>query len=158
MSDKITEVGQTLKKSLLLLKRDMDETLRPYDVTSAQMFVLATISKKEGDLTGADLARIGHISPQAAQTLIAGLEKRGWLSRERHPSNEKILLLELTKKGQNLIDKAVPERIKVFKKMMTGFSASELETFQGFLERFITNLESAPSSSAKAASKKSRGK
>ena len=157
MNDKLLEVAQTLKKSLLLLKRDMDASLSPYNLTSAQMFVLSSVARKTGPMTGADLARLGHISPQATQTLITGLEKRGFIERHKHSSNEKILLLDLTKKGQGLIEKASPERMKVFKKMMTGFSTAELETFQGSLERFIVNLESDPSLPVKMA-RKSRGK
>lgn len=143
MKNAITEaqihVSRTLRNLAHKLRKNMDQALQPLDLNGAQYSMLAALLDSP-KLSGAEIARKCNVTPQSAHQLLSNFEANHWIKREQHPTNEKVLLLEITKEGEKLLNKARPERLKVLQTMLKGFSTSELNGFKEFLERCLENL------------------
>ena len=84
-----------------MLRRRIAEVLAPHGLTVPQYTALSVLSAKSA-LSNAQLAERSLISPQAANEMVKGMEERGWLLREPHPSHGRILHLKLTVLGAAL--------------------------------------------------------
>ena len=62
---------------------------------------------EQGDITEGELGRIVHLDSGTLAPLLKRLEKQGLITRSRLASNERRLLVTLTKEGEQLKEKAV---------------------------------------------------
>jgi DNA-binding MarR family transcriptional regulator len=81
-----------------VLRRLVDEAFAEIGVTASQLGVVVHLAEL-GRLSGSDVARSLHISPQAASTSLSALERLEWVRRVPHPSHGRIILYELTDAG-----------------------------------------------------------
>src|SRR5271166_50043 len=91
-------VASLVKRLLHLFKERLEEELRPYGATAAQLPILFALEREPG-VSGAKLARVCTVTPQTVQVLLRGIEANGWIVRSKHPENERILLARLTPDG-----------------------------------------------------------
>src|SRR5271170_8493019 len=95
-------VAVLVKRLLQLFREGLDEKLRPYGVTAAQLHVLAKLDHEPG-ISGAKLARTCMVTPQTTQVLLRGIETNGWIVRTKHPENERVLQATLTPTGKRVL-------------------------------------------------------
>ncbi len=132
-----------LAKRVLQLFRDgMDEHLRPYGVTTAQLHVLKALEHEPG-ISGAKLARTCMVTPQTIQVLIRAIEANGWIVRRKHPENERILLVTLTPVGRRLLTRSKTALGHIYTKMLAGFADQDRRALETLLSRCAANLESS---------------
>jgi len=91
-----------MKRILAQFRTLMDEKLRPYAVTTAQIMLLSAIRNAPGS-SGAQLARHCEVAPQSAQTLIERAEEAGWIVRGKDSVNDRIVTASLTPAGEELL-------------------------------------------------------
>lgn len=77
-----------------------EQRLRPQGIAVAQYTLLISIHTHPG-LTGAELARHLHVTPQAVASQVARLEDRGQLERRPHPRHRHVQELHLTDAGRD---------------------------------------------------------
>lgn len=70
-------------------------------VSTSEVFALAELSEA-GALSQQDLASRLGLEKSTVSRLAAGMEARGWLSREREPTNRSYYRLRLTAEGQDV--------------------------------------------------------
>jgi DNA-binding MarR family transcriptional regulator len=105
----MNEIEENRRRATKLMKRIfmqfralMDEKLRPYGATTAQVRLLTAIRSAPGS-SGAELARQCEVTPQTAQSLIQKAEKAGWIRRSKDDVNERIVTAALTPSGEKLL-------------------------------------------------------
>jgi DNA-binding MarR family transcriptional regulator len=108
----LNEIDESRRQATRLLKRIfvqfralMDEKLRPYGATTAQVRLLIAIRSAPGS-SGAQLARQCEVTPQSAQALIQKAEESGWITRGKDSVNDRILTASLTPEGEKLLNTA----------------------------------------------------
>ena len=142
----LNEIEETRRRATKLVKRIfiqfrtlMDEKLRPYGATTAQIRLLLAIRTAPGS-SGAYLARQCDVTPQSAQTLIQKAEESGWITRSKDGINERIVTASLTPAGEKLLK--VAERLirgieaKAWEDVSPGTLKSVIQVF----ERCVKNL------------------
>jgi MarR family transcriptional regulator, organic hydroperoxide resistance regulator len=129
-----------LKRVIHLFRDDLEEALRPFGITPAQLYVLATLGKEPGT-SGARLARLCGVTPQSTQGLLVAVERRGWIEREKHPENERILLATLTRAGEELLESSRHAARNTERRMLHGFNHKEVALLDELLGRCAANLE-----------------
>ena len=97
--DSQRKVAKLMKRILTHFRAAMDEELKPYGVTSAQIKLLWAIRNAPGS-SGAQVARICEVTPQTAQELILKAEEGGWIVRGKDSVNERIVTAALTRRGR----------------------------------------------------------
>ncbi len=63
------------------------------------------------------------------------LEQDGYVSRSRHQSDRRVVLVELTPKGEELCERILPARTRFISELGKAFSEDEKKLFSEFLER-----------------------
>ena len=102
---------------LYVVSREIIRKYTPYltklDLTYTQYIVMMVMWEhkklKIGDLCNKLFLDTGTLSP-----LLKGMEKKGLITRTRKKSDERIVQIEITQKGQELRDKALEVPQKMF--------------------------------------------
>jgi DNA-binding MarR family transcriptional regulator len=133
-------IASLVKRLLQLFRDGLDEKLRPWGVTAAQLHVLAKLEYEPG-ISGARLARACMVTPQTTQVLLRGIEENGWIRRAKHPENERILLATLTPAGKRILAKSRTAVGLVYEQMLDGLAAKEVHALESLLTHCAGNLE-----------------
>jgi DNA-binding MarR family transcriptional regulator len=136
----VANVAGLLKRVVYLFRDALDVTLRPFGITAAQLHVLAMLGKQPG-LSGAKLARLCTVTPQTMQALIATIEGNGWIRRQHHPENERILLATLTATGEDLLARSRNAMHAIQKRMLRDFPSADVAILESLLEQCALNLD-----------------
>lgn len=103
-------LGYGLKQAQHALHRQLENTLRPLGLTSAQYAVLEALKSKP-DQTNADLAEAAFLTPQSMQGVLAKLEAAALVERRPDQLHGRRQLACLTPRGRALAAQA-EDRVK----------------------------------------------
>jgi len=101
----ILERLSRMKSLLQSFKVLMDEDLQPLGITTSQLRMLWSIAENPG-ISGAKMARLCSITPQSGQATLTMMEAQKWVRRRPSEASDRVLVAELTSKGQRLLVKA----------------------------------------------------
>jgi DNA-binding MarR family transcriptional regulator len=130
---------KSIKRIFTQFRALMDEKLRPYGATTAQVRLLLAIRTDPGS-SGAHLARQCEVTPQTAQSLIQKAEKAGWITRGKDDVNERIVTASLTPAGAKLLKIADRFIRNIEAKVWKDVSPRTLGNLISVLERCLQNL------------------
>lgn len=103
--DVFARVAWALRRADLTLQTAKERPLREIGVPGSHYAVLISLQTTPG-LTGAELARLMGITPQAVALLVSKLTDRGMVERRAHPRHRNVQELHLTDAGRNELTKA----------------------------------------------------
>jgi DNA-binding MarR family transcriptional regulator len=106
--DVFARVAWALHRADLSVRSAKERPLREVGVPSSHYSVLISLQATPG-VTGAELARLMGVTPQAVALLVGKLSERGLIERRTHPRHRNIQELHLTDSGRDELTKA--ERI-----------------------------------------------
>ena len=99
--------GYLLRQAWLAFSGAMETALRAHRLTGVQYGVLSVLARDPG-MSGADLARACHTTPQAMNGVLATLEREGLVERHPHPTHGRILQVTLTDEGERRLGASTP--------------------------------------------------
>lgn len=124
--------GYLLRQLIHAFHTTQEQGLRPYGLNSPQFGALFVLDHEPG-LSSADLARAMGVSPQAANLLVAGMERDGLVRREPHPTHKRILETYPTDEGLRRLRAAQPFIGDLEQRLMAGLSQAE----RGLIHRWL---------------------
>ena len=128
-----------LRQAHAAVRQALEKALAETGITHPQ-FVVLTLVRAYGDLSGAEIARLAVITPQTANTITTNLVRLGALARHPDPSHGKVLRLSLTETGRNLLARARP-RTEAVERDLAATLPAELEApLRQWLVRVATDL------------------
>jgi DNA-binding MarR family transcriptional regulator len=101
--DSTAELSASLRSSLMRLVRMLRHQRADMSITVTQLSALNTL-KMQGPMSAGELAASERVQPPSMTKVIAGLEDRGLLRREAHPSDRRQAILMITESGKELLD------------------------------------------------------
>lgn len=104
--------GFLLWKVNNLWQREIRKTLKKYNLTHTQFVILATtvwLSDSNSDLRQVEIANQIEIDKMLTSNVLRTLEKNGLLERSEHKTDTRAKTIQPTKKGIELLQKAVRE-------------------------------------------------
>ena len=128
-----------MKRALIAFRGRLDIELRPHAVTTAQLQMLHAISLAPGG-SGAELARLCHVTPQTAQGLLTRAVRQGWIHRGKDPANDRLVTAELTPAGHLLVQQADRIARDIEAEMWAGIDPAEITALNRLLARALTQL------------------
>jgi DNA-binding MarR family transcriptional regulator len=99
-----TECAMNLVLTADLLVKRISELLKPYDLSPASGLVLSILADSETPLPPHRIAEKLIISRATTTGLLDSLERRGYARRISHPSDRRMLLVELTDIGRQVAE------------------------------------------------------
>ena len=91
-----------VKQLELSVRARLNDLVRPAGITALQYTALTVLERHDG-LTTAKLARDSFVTAQTMADMVATLEGRGLIRRERNPGNRRELHIYLTDEGAALL-------------------------------------------------------
>ncbi|MCX8022602.1 MAG: MarR family transcriptional regulator [Syntrophorhabdaceae bacterium] len=121
-------------------KRVVSAIFRKYDLSFPQYNVLRVLDASQGGQCRiTDVSRI-MLVPGANMTGIAKrLEKNGFIVRKSDPNDERVTILEITKKGRDTLAKIEKERDENMNTMLKGFTEQEKLELLNKVKRLLKN-------------------
>jgi DNA-binding MarR family transcriptional regulator len=132
-----------VKQVELAARARLDDIFRPIGMTALQYTAL-TVLERHDDLSSAQLARHSFVTAQSMADMIAALEGRGLIQRNRDDADRRRLVVALTSEGRALLDRYRDEVRTLEEGMLSGLSDAEVTVFRVALHTCHANLASRP--------------
>lgn len=115
---------------------------RNVEINSAQGRVLFALWREDGVQIG-ELARRTALGKSALTSMLDRLEAQGYVERARDPRDRRAIRIVRTDKDRAMETayRGVSDEMNAI--YYAGFSAAEIERFEGALARILANLETA---------------
>ncbi|MDB6062069.1 MAG: hypothetical protein JWM78_2172 [Verrucomicrobiaceae bacterium] len=131
-------LGYLLKRTVAMFSNALDQELSRYDLTHQQFSILMILSECNCS-TAADLARETCGDTGAITRMLDRLEAKGIVNRVRSQDDRRVINIELSDAGKQLVEKLPAVPINVMNRHLQGFDRSELETMKNCLHRLLGN-------------------
>lgn len=119
----------------------VDKALSPSGVTRSQWWVLANLSRHDGEgMMQTELARLLDIGKVALGGLIDRLEANGHVVRRADPVDRRAKRIELTESGAALMADIQAHASRLNREMMSGISEEEIAVAEDILYRMKGRL------------------
>ena len=129
----------SMKAVLQGFKVLLDEDLQPLGITASQLRMLWSIAENPG-ISGAKMARLCSVTPQSGQATLAMMEAQGWVRRRPSEASHRVLVAELTSKGQRVLVKARKIGETLNHSLWNGISESHLAGLDAALRSALEKL------------------
>jgi DNA-binding MarR family transcriptional regulator len=117
-------LGFLLYRVMAALRPQVAAELKPLGLGLPELVCLRILSKHPG-LTGAELARGTHVSAQAVNQVLLGLEERGALTREAAAPAGRAMPARLTRRGKALLKRADAAARVADQRLLSRLTAEE---------------------------------
>ncbi len=99
-SARATECAMNLVLTADLLVKRIGTLLQPFNLTSASGLVLSILADSESPLPPNEIADRLIVSRATVTGLLDSLERQSYIRRLPHPSDRRMILVEITEKGR----------------------------------------------------------
>lgn len=133
-----------MKRLMLQLSREMEETWAEHGLNAASFDVLATLRRSGAPfaLSPGDLIASTMVTSGTMTNRIDQLEKAGLVERQQSEEDRRSFLISLTEKGFRVIDAAVTAHVETQARLVSGLSEQERRQLDSSLKTFLAGLES----------------
>jgi len=132
-------VPAVLRRADLALLAVKERPLRAVGVSGSNYAVLANLQVTPG-LTGAELARVVGVTPQAVAPLVGKLADRGLIERRAHPRHASVQELHLTDSGRRELARADKIMVDLDHHLRRSLGEENYDRLHELLERLIEHM------------------
>lgn len=146
MTDKIdtryleTLLGYNTRRATLTIISRFIERMAEFDLRPVDFSVLSLIGHNPG-ITSRELCNALNILPPNMVGFLKAFEKRDLIERTPHPTDGRAMGLSLTKKGQQLMQKAELAAIESDASAAHQLSAAEQKTLMRLLQKIYRTTD-----------------
>jgi DNA-binding MarR family transcriptional regulator len=146
MTDKIdtryleTLLGYNTRRATLTIINRFIERMAEFDLRPVDFSVLSLIGHNPG-ITSRELCNALNILPPNMVGFLKAFEKRELIDRTPHPTDGRAMGLSLTKKGQQLMQKAEVAAIQSDSSAAHQLSAAEQKTLMRLLQKIYRTAD-----------------
>ena len=140
----LSDDEQRAWRAFLTFAAQLDEALdrqlqRDAGMPHAYYQVLAMLSEApDRTLRMSELARITSSSPSRLSHAVARLEERGWVRRDKHPTDRRGALAVLTEAGWSALVSAAPGHVEAVREVLFDrLDPAEVAALRGTFERLV---------------------
>jgi DNA-binding MarR family transcriptional regulator len=128
-----------IRQAQLITFVHVTNCLREYRITPMQ-YTLLSFSRRNGELSSAELARRFAITPQSMNEAISTLQRKRLLSRKEAAEHRRIQRISLTAEGSNLLKKCDRKIDAMERTLFAALSQDEIEALRTTLRKFIGSI------------------
>lgn len=139
--------GISIKIRILdnMIKRSIDRRMKEHGLeflTSGNGRIIGYLFTRQGeDVFQRDFERCFGITRSTASKVVNLMEEKGFIKRERVPSDARLRRLVLTKRAEDMAEWLHHDHQQMEDILTDGFSSEELRQLEQYLNRIQENLE-----------------
>lgn len=146
----MSSIGQRLLRLSGFLRREADARIAAHDITDAQWKPLWLLFLGRAT-TPAELSRDLDVDAGAMTRMLDRLEAKGLLTRQRSAADRRVVQLELSDAGRQVVERVRPVLASVNDDLMREFSDSDRRQLEELLDRLIASAVTLPAVAAHCA-------
>jgi DNA-binding MarR family transcriptional regulator len=124
------------------LSQQLERTLHRFSLTHAQLAALAQLGLKSPDaLSGAELGRRAGVTAQSMSAAISSLLDRGLVRRAPHPTHGRIIDVQITPAGLELLERVQAETKTVENRALATLSARQQRELRAILRQLMIAMD-----------------
>jgi len=127
-------VGTCLRRSKFQVFQHVEPILAEYKLATGQFSVLLIIKTFPGQ-TQVWIANKASLERSSLTPVFKRLEKLDYIKRSKHPENVHALAVNITEKGEQVIDEASDKLIEFETKLEALFTNEETKNLVSYLQR-----------------------
>lgn len=131
-------IGRLINRVRVEVMEALDRELARYDMSAAQLIVLATLANGDAD-SASGLCKGISYDPGAMTRMLDRLEQKGLIRRRPNPDDRRSVNLELTAAGRVLYPQLAATKDAVQTRFLRGFSKDEVQMLESLLSRMLAN-------------------
>lgn len=125
-------LGYLLRQAANAQRRRMDQALAAVGLTHPQFLVLTMVRAYPG-CSNADIARLAMLTPQTVHAIITVLLHKGLVTRQPNPVHGRILNIELTGAGRELLGRGRARALAMESDLQEALNAAEVAVVRRWL-------------------------
>ena len=125
-------LGYLLRQAANAQRNRMDRTLATVGLTHPQFLVMTMLRAYPG-CSNADIARLTILTPQTVHAIMTALRRKGLITRRPDPVRRRVLNIELTDAGQNLLNRGRTRALAVDSDLAAPMTDAEVATVRRWL-------------------------
>ncbi|MEN6575977.1 MAG: MarR family transcriptional regulator [Phycisphaerales bacterium] len=129
-----------LRTAYWAMHRSTEASFTKRTATADQFVLLSLLAERDG-ITQQELVRRASSDANTIRVMLVLLEKRGLVTRERHPTDGRARNIALTRKGRQTYEKLWTQSKPLRERLRAGFGARETRTLVKFLVRIVRECE-----------------
>ena len=118
-------------------RRRLDRALAPLGLRTREFWLLAIAGA--GDVSQHELAGLCGIDPSSLVAVLDDLERRGWLHRQRNPSDRRMQWVQRTEAGDRLFARALPRAQRAEARQLAVLSAAHQRQLVAAMRKLVKN-------------------
>jgi MarR family 2-MHQ and catechol resistance regulon transcriptional repressor len=116
-----------------------------FALTPARVAVISILHRHpDRPLTVGEIATGLHVSSTNISRRLDGLERAGWVQRERNPEDGRSIYVSLTDHGRRQAEAIMPVIYRRLDEVWSVFNPEEKRSLLGYLDRFLEHIQSSP--------------
>jgi DNA-binding MarR family transcriptional regulator len=133
------QLAMALRVAYWSMHREADAHLAPLGVTANQFVLLSLLAEGDG-IKQSELVERASSDANTVRAMLVTLERKGFITRARHPSDGRAWSVTLTSRGRRTY-KQLWSRSEPFRDRLTaGLRPEEVDTFLELLSRVTTGM------------------
>lgn len=132
-----------VKLAFVTMRREMEASLRKSGMTVTQWRALGVLFH-EAVVTPSELVRRLEIEAPSVTSLINGMERKGWVTRERSTTDGRVKKLHLTARGRRKIAGAKEAMVPIERRMAATLTADEQAALKRLMRTMIEGMRESP--------------
>lgn len=136
----INSLGFIVNRTNTRMKNNLLHHFKDYDVTPEQWAVLNCLWDQDG-ISPKELAELTSKDQPTTVRMLSKLEKKGFITRQVNPDDNRAYFIYLTSEGIELKDKLFPLALKAFDKAIKDIDKKQIEEVKIVLNKIFNNLE-----------------
>lgn len=121
---------------------EMARTFAAHGLDRATFDMLATLRRNDPPhrLTPAELMRASMVTSGAITQRLDRLQARGLITREPSPTDGRVVLVQLTEQGRELIDQVLPDHLATEERLLAALTPEQRAELADILRTLLVSL------------------
>lgn len=111
------------------------------DINPTFRFIFMVLRKAKKGLSQNQICEFTHLKKPTVSLTLNQMEEEGYIIKEKNKDDNRLSIIKLTKKGQELDNKIKAIFDKYDQIMQLSLSSEELKQLKNYLDRIIFNLK-----------------
>jgi DNA-binding MarR family transcriptional regulator len=135
---RITRIGS-------MALHQLDRALAGSGVSRVEFEILCALARSDRPLRASEVTTATMTSGASTTKHADRLARAGFIERLPFERDGRVVLLQLTDAGREIVDREFPARVERDRRMLEGLDADERQTLANLLRRVAGNVEAAGS-------------
>ncbi|CAC11553.1 cytolysin slyA related protein [Thermoplasma acidophilum] len=136
--DALMEIWHHFAKVYVLGKRRMEDSLQITQLKPIEVRILYYLSEENFNVNR--LAEMNFVTPAWITGVLDDLENRGYIVRSRNASDRRVVNVEITDKGREILAESHRIYVNFLRESLSSFTDGEIEEFTRLLRKIEETL------------------